>query len=179
MKAAFWLGWWAVLLLLPADLAQAQVQSHVPMTGRPLLLWDRPPVIGMYSIDSARVTDALPAIASADWPAFTDTVVAELRACTRINGGLDGWSLRTVSAGLFYVRTYDRALRTWREDEPYIGFTFPTVRRIYVVQNGLYVRGLVKHELLHALLADRGFDPRHGTPVADALFKRCVKERTQ
>ncbi len=58
---------------------------------------------------------------------------------------------------------------------PFIGYTFPHVQRIYVAQDGLFVRGLVKHELLHAFLAVNGLDPDHGTPLADRLFKRCLR----
>jgi len=175
-----WLALAVFLLLALASVARAQMTPN----GRPLILWSPPLVIGMYTIDSARVDDALPEIATADWPAFADTVIYELRLCTGLRGGMEitnsdhweGWQLRTVARGVFSVSTYSPD-EGWHADDAYIGFTFPHVKRIYVVQEGLRYRGLVKHELLHALLADHGFDPRHGTPVADAMFKRCVPEK--
>jgi hypothetical protein len=167
-----WLALAVFLLLALASVARAQMTPN----GRPLILWAPPLVIGMYTIDSARVDDSLPAIATADWPAFTDTVVAELRDCTGLRRGLTGWQIRTVAAGVFSVRTYN-PVEGWNADGAYIGFTFPSVRRIYVVQEGLRYRGLVKHELLHALLADSGLDPRHGTVVSDVMFARCVPEK--
>jgi hypothetical protein len=167
-----WLALTAFLLLALASVARAQMTPN----GRPLVLWEPPLVIGMYTIDSARVDDSLPVIATADWPAFTDTVAAELRSCTGLHGGLAGWQVRTVARGVFSVSTYNES-EGWHANDAYIGFTFPHVKRIYVVQEGLRYRGLVKHELLHALLSDHGIDPRHGTPVADAMFARCVPEK--
>jgi hypothetical protein len=160
-----------LLLLALAGVAGAQATP----TGRPLILWAPPPVIGMYTIDSARTYDELPAIATADWPAFTDSVVARLHACTGLRGGLTGWQLRTVASPLFGVSTWNKE-RGWHADDPYIGFTFPHVKRIYVVQAGLNSPRLIQHELLHALLSDSGLDPRHGTPVADRMFKKCLPE---
>lgn len=156
-----------VLLMLVAGRLEAQVQ-------RTVVLWEPPPVIGMYTIDSARVND-LPVIATADWPAFTDTVLAELQTCTRLVGSPRGYHLRTVAAPLFQVTSIKNGEPV--DEGPYIGFTFPSLHLIYVVQGGLQVRGLVKHELLHALLAEHGFDPRHGRPVSDGMFKRCLPER--
>jgi hypothetical protein len=172
VKAAFWLAFWAVLLLLPADLAQAQMVSS---GDRPLVLWSPPPVIGYFSLDSSVVDESSPLIATADWPAFTDSVIAGLQACGHFRHPLKAWALRTVAAPVFGVRTPGDAIG----DQPFLGFTFPTIHEIYVVQSRVQSRRLIRHELLHAFLADNGFDPRHTTPVADALFDKCAKEVVQ
>jgi hypothetical protein len=169
------MGWLALAVFLLLALASvARAQSH-STNGRPLILWAPPPIIGMYTIDSARVDDSLPVIATADWPEFTSRVMIALRACTGLPGSMHGWTLRTVAAPLFGVSTWTKE-RGWHADDPYIGFTFPHVQRIYVVQAGLNSPRLIRHELLHALLSDSGIDPRHGTPVADAMFAKCSAE---
>jgi hypothetical protein len=167
-RGAFVLGWLLVGLVVPADLAQAQNQIRS-------VLWTKPPLLGMYARDSARVDESLPEVHSAEWPTFYIEALAELRACSRVYEDLRDWTIYTVTAQAFFVRFWREKEQQWVEDEPFVGFTFPHLKRIYVVQAGLHNRGLIKHEMLHAVLAARGFDPAHTTPVADGMFRRCFK----
>ena len=166
IRVSAWLGLWLAFLLGSPVAAQT---AHSPQR---VIAWSPPPLIGMYTVDSARIND-LAELASADWPTMWVEDLAKMRACSGLYADLRDWSVWTVSAPAFYVRYYDRDDRTWIEDHPFVGFAFPHVRRIYVVQAHLSNRLLLQHEMLHALLAERGFDPRHNTNVADAMFKRC------
>lgn len=170
-----WRWRWAVaflvgFLLVTVASLHAQEAQHAE---HPLVLWSEPPTIGSDSNDVEVVHDELPAIASADWPEFTDSVTTELAKCTGLRPPHD-WHVRTVAAQALSVRIWYG--ERWVEGQPFIGYTFPSVHRIYVVQAGLRSRGLLRHELLHAILADNGLPAGHGTPLADALFPRCAPD---
>ena len=165
--AAFLLG---ALLVLASSL---HGQEHPRSMDRPLVLWADPPVIGVDSQAVERVYDTLPAIATAEWPEFTDSVLTELEHCTGLKPP-KAWQVRTVAAPAFTVDINVRG--KWYNGQPFIGYTFTSVHRIYVVQFLLRSPRLVRHEWLHALMYDNGLDPRHGTPIANALFKKCAPE---
>lgn len=155
----------AILLCLPVQLA-GQGQGRT-------IIFSEPVIIGVYSMDVAEVYDSLPEIATAEWPAFTPGLLAELAACTRLPVPV-GWEIRTVAGSGFMVRWWDEDEKVWQAGRVYVGWTFPHVRRIYVAQDGLYTPWLIKHELLHAVLAAGGIDPRHNTLIADRMFARCL-----
>jgi hypothetical protein len=153
----------AVVMLVPADVAQAQARG---------ISWQPPVVLGRWSMDTARIND-LPEVSSADWPTMHVEWLAEMRHCSRLYADLRDWTIHTVTAQSFYVEV--RNGDTWENGGPFFGFTFPQLKRIYVVQYGLHRSTLIKHEVLHALLAEKGLDPRHNTNVADGMFARCFK----
>lgn len=166
--------WVAFAVFLTLAFAASLSAQGITNEREPLILWTTPPIIGMWSVDSERVDDSLPVIASADWPASADTAFAELRACTKIRGaGLDGWQLRTVAAAHFRVHLVRRDGTA--EDGVFDGYTMARTKRIYVVQWMWRNRALLKHEMLHALLSEHGFVSTHGSPVADGMFRRCIK----
>lgn len=139
-----------------------------------VILWEPPPVIGVYSPTLQIVAD-VKGLASSEWPNFLTQALAELAACSRLDvSGIPGdYTLWTVDAPVFNVLVGSDNNTKWQVEGDFIGFTFPLRRRIYVAQAGVNSKQLIKHELLHALLNARGFDPRHNTPVADGMFRRC------
>jgi hypothetical protein len=165
-------------LLLLAVLASPLRAQGITDSREPLILWATPPLIGSWSPDSERVDESLAMIASADWPPAADTAFAELRACTKLRGaGLDHWQLRTVAAAHFRVHIIHADGSD--EDDVFDGYTMARTRRIYVVQWMWRNRALLKHEMLHALLSEHGFVATHGSPVADGMFKRCLKDESK
>ena len=143
-----------------------------------VVLWEPPPVLGVFSPELELLSADIPGDASADWPAFTADVLLELAACSRLSTEMlpGEYVLRTVDAPVFNVIVRDN--NAWHDPtDNYIGFTFPKHNVIYVVQAGATSRKLLKHELLHALLVAHGFDSRHNTPVADGMFRRCFPKK--
>ncbi len=166
-------AWWCLLGALLVLAASLPAQQHPRSMDRPLILWEPMPTIGVDSADAERVNDDLPAIATADWPEFTDSVIAGLARCTGLRAP-KAWQVRTVAAPAFTVRIWVNG--KWYDHQAFAGYTFQSVHRIYVVQIGLRSRRLIRHELLHAILADNGLNPAHGAPLANELFPRCAPE---
>jgi hypothetical protein len=139
-----------------------------------VILWAPPPVLGVYSPELELIAADIPGDATADWPSFLPALLQELAVCSRLSTEMlpGAYVLHTVDTPVFNVIVRDD--NGWHDpDDNYIGFTFPQHNVIYVVQAGAQHRQLLKHELLHALLAAHGFDGRHGMPVADGMFRRC------
>ena len=163
-RLAFHLAFAAVYMLTPAGV----------MAQRGAAFAD-PPMLGWFSFDSTAITAAPSLVASADWPdEFWVEALAEVRACSRVKGDLQGYHLYTVTTGFdgFRVKWLDTATRKWRE-AVFAGWTFPDRKEIYVVQRGLHNKQLLKHEMLHAVLASRGLEYWHGSGLADGMFARC------
>lgn len=153
-------------------------------TEEPKIIWSDPPPVAVWSPDSESIASEIVTasgakypLASANWEAVADTVYAELRACTKLHKQtLAGWTLWTVNDAHFKVKFYSSDTNKW-ETDTFDGWAFNHSKRILVVQWRLHDRGLIKHEMLHAMLYAHGFDARHNRPVTDALFAKCVPEK--
>jgi hypothetical protein len=133
-----------------------------------------PVIIGQWDRDSGTTIYDTSVIASAEWPEkFWVEALAEARKCSRVMGDLQGWHLYTVSSGYDGFRVALFRKGEWVAKAVYSGFTFPDRREIYVVQRRLNDYSLLKHEMLHAILAERGLDYWHDSGVADGMFARC------
>jgi hypothetical protein len=162
-RRAFVLGFLLVGMLLPADLAQAQRGAAIA----------DPPLLGWFTLDSAAVT-ATAEVGSAEWPEFWVEALADARKCSGVKGDILDWKLYTVTSGFdgFRMKFWDRGNKKWAE-AVFWGWTFPDRREIYVAQVQLLNYRILKHEMLHAILADRGMDYWHGSGLADGMFQRC------
>lgn len=134
--------------------------------------WAPPPTIAAWAPDTIEMYD-IAEVASADWPTMYVEWLAAVRHCSRLYADLREWTLWTVTAQSFFVDVRDDSGEWHRRQQAFQGFTFPQLKRIYVVQYGRNSAGLIQHEMLHAILAEKGFDPRHNTAVAEGMFARC------
>lgn len=131
-----------------------------------------PPLLGWFTLDSSAVT-ATAEISSADWPEHWVEALAAVRKCSGVKGDLRNYHLFTVTAGLdgFRMRYKARSADDW-DEAVFAGWTFPDRREIYLTQMALNSYNLLMHEMLHAILAEKGMEYWHGSG-ADGMFARC------